>query len=76
MNLFRSEEHARNWNGYSEDAAGGMLSLADIMTIFSAGLFRERLSKTYISDLRDLFVDVAETARRVTKDNPFWMRQV
>ena len=72
MNLFRSEEHAKNWSGFREEAAGGLLSLADVLTIFSSSNFRERNSGRYISGLADLRAEQIETIRRVTDGHPFW----
>jgi len=49
MNLFRSEEHARNWSGY-DPAMGYMLKpLAEWADIFSNPFFRERGRPDYIT---------------------------
>ncbi len=72
MNLFRSEEHARNWSGFANDAEGGLLSLAEVMAIFSAPTFRERLNGRYISARPSLRPGLLEAVAAVTQDHPFW----
>ena len=75
MNLFRSEDHARNWSGFSAGAEGGLLSLDDLMKIYSADLFRRRADEDYVSSLKDHFLSLFETVREVTHDHPFWRRE-
>ncbi len=72
MNLFRSEEHARAWEGYGDAAQGGLLSLAQIMEIFSAPYFRERPNGRYISSMKELRGPFMETLKEVTGGHPFW----
>ena len=48
MNLFRSEEHVRNWSLYAPESADGIMPLADYAILFSTGLFRERLQPDYL----------------------------
>ncbi len=49
MNLFRSEEHARNWDGYAESMASSLMSVAEWAETFSNPFFRERGRPDYIS---------------------------
>jgi hypothetical protein len=49
MNLFRSEEHARNWDGYAESMASSLKPVAEWADIFSNPFFRERGRRDYIS---------------------------
>ncbi len=72
MNLFRSEEHARNWSGFRDEAAGGLLPLADIMTIFSGAMFRERLDPRFLSNLPGLRAEFLGRLKNVTGGDPFW----
>ena len=72
MNLFRSEEHARNWAGFSEDAAAGLLPLASILAIFSTPFVRERLNGRYVSIMADLRVDHLKNLAEITGGDPFW----
>jgi hypothetical protein len=49
MNLFRSEEHARNWDGYTDSMAASLLPVAEWADIFSNPFFRQRGRTDYIS---------------------------
>ncbi len=49
MNLFRSEEHARNWSGYDPAFAENLQPLAYWVERFSADRFRMRGAADYIS---------------------------
>jgi hypothetical protein len=49
MNLFRSEEHARNWDGYTESMASSLMPVTEWAEIFSNPFFRERGRADYIS---------------------------
>lgn len=49
MNLFRSEEHARNWEGFDEAMASSLKPAAEWADIFSNPFFRERNRRDYIS---------------------------
>ena len=53
MNLFRSEEHARNWSGFEPDLADRMLKPVTWWAdVFSSPVFRERGRDDYISWIR------------------------
>ncbi len=49
MNLFRSEEHARNWDGYDPDMAAALMPIAEWADIFSNPFFKERGRPDYLS---------------------------
>ncbi len=49
MNLFRSEEHARNWDGFDEAMASSLMPVAEWADIFANPFFRERGRRDYIS---------------------------
>jgi hypothetical protein len=49
MNLFRSEEHAHNWDGYTASMASSLMPVADWAEIFANPFFRERGRSEYIS---------------------------
>jgi hypothetical protein len=53
MNLFRSEEHVRNWSGFKADTEDGMNSLSDIVKQFSGNFFTRRLDPDYASRMKD-----------------------
>ncbi len=49
MNLFRSEEHARNWSGFNPAYEEGLQPLIYWVEFFSAERFRARGASDYIS---------------------------
>ena len=49
MNLFRSEEHARNWDGFEPDMERTLLPVTRWAEIFSNPFFKERGRSDYIS---------------------------
>ena len=49
MNLFRSEEDARNWTDFDESMGGFLKPVADWAAIFSNPFFRERGRGDYLS---------------------------
>jgi len=52
MNLFRSEEHARNWDGFEAAMERTLLPVSRWAEIFSNPFFRERGRSDYISFTR------------------------
>ena len=75
MNLFRSEEHAKNWHGFKESSRGGLLPVEKLMEIFSTPLFRERPSPDYILRYPDLATETLAKIREITSNDPFWHRE-
>ena len=49
MNLFRSEEHARSWDGFNPAMAASLMPVARWAEIFSNPFFQERGRTDYIS---------------------------
>ena len=49
MNLFRSEEHARDWDRYDDATAGTLRPVAEWIDIFANRYFKARLRPDYIS---------------------------
>jgi hypothetical protein len=49
MNLFRSEEHARNWSEYDPAMSSTLRPVAFWADLFSTPIFRERGRADYIS---------------------------
>jgi len=50
MNLFRSEEHIRNWVRYDPVTEEGILPLEDLVKFFSGKFSKKRLDLNYVSD--------------------------
>ena len=72
MNLFRSEEHIRNWSLYDPESSDGIMSLADYVTLFSTSLFRERLQPDYVLRLPQFFPELIATLAKLGKTGAFW----
>jgi hypothetical protein len=72
MNLFRSEEHVRNWSLYDPESADGIMPLADYATLFSTSLFRERLQPDYLLRLSQFLPEWMATLAKLGKTGPFW----
>jgi len=58
MNLFRSEEHVRNWSGYKVDTEEGINKLSDVVKLFSIDFFTRRLDSDYVSRMRDYLMEL------------------
>jgi len=74
MNFFRSEEHLRNWAGFSTDKEDGIISVADLIAWFSADLMRKRLDLDYVSHIRGYWAGFAAKLREIGKGGPYWSR--
>ena len=51
MNLFRSEEHVRNYSSFKADTEEGIIPLLDMAKIFSSNFFTRRLDPDYVSHM-------------------------
>ena len=69
MNLFRSEEHVRNWSGFKPDTEEGIIPLDDLVTLFSGNYFRSRLDEDWVSRSREYAI---EFVKEFEKMGPFW----
>ena len=69
MNLFRSEEHVRNWSGYRADTEEGIIQLLDMVRLFSGNFFTRRLDPDYVSHMREYGI---EMVKAFYKMGPFW----
>ncbi len=74
MNLFRSEEHIRNWARFDPATGEGILPLPDLARLFSVKHFTRRLDPDYFS--QGLYADDLLTAlTELGKTRPFWSPQ-
>jgi hypothetical protein len=69
MNLFRSEEHAKNWKKFQEGTEAGILPAEGLAQAFSIGFFTRRLEPDYVAKVGDY---VAELIQSVSGLGPFW----
>jgi hypothetical protein len=72
MNLFRSEEHVRQWAKYDPETAGGILPLKDLVRLFSGNLFKRRLDFDYVSCSPNYLNEWLAEIKEVTQGRPFW----
>jgi len=72
MNLFRSEEHVRNWSGFKADTEAGINKLSDVVGLFSLNLFTRRLDPDYASHLQEYLMELIGALKEM---GPFWQPQ-
>lgn len=73
MNFFRSEEHVRSWAQFDSRNEDGMLSLDQLVKIFSGELFRRRLEPDYFSHMQEYRLERPEQLKQIGKTGPFWL---
>jgi hypothetical protein len=69
MNLFRSEEHVRNWSGFKANTDGGIVPLPDMVRAFSGNFFKRRWDADYVSHLREYLMEMVGTWKQM---GSFW----
>jgi len=75
MNLFRSEEHVRNWSGFKPGTEEGIVELSAMAKLFSSRLFSRRLDPDYFSRRLEYRVDFIAALAEMGKTRPFWSPQ-
>jgi hypothetical protein len=58
MNLFRSEEHIRNWSGFKADTEEGINKISDIAGLFSGNFFTRRSDPDYVSHMQEYLMEL------------------
>lgn len=71
MNLFRSEEHVRNWAVYDPAAREGTRPLRDWVRVFSVDYLRKRLEPDYFLKAQALRAGVFQALAQLGKVGPF-----
>jgi hypothetical protein len=74
MNLFRSEEHVRNWARFDPATEEGIIPLLDLVKLFSGPFFRRRLDPDWVSRSREYRREILTTLIEIGKTGPFWQR--
>ncbi|UCF91619.1 MAG: hypothetical protein JSW39_25660 [Desulfobacterales bacterium] len=69
MNLFRSEEHVRNWSGFKAETEQGINKLSDVVALFSGNFFTRRLDPDYASRVQDYLMELIGILKGM---GPFW----
>ncbi len=72
MNLFRSEEHVKNWSQYDAGSAESIMPLADWALAFSGPLFRNRLAPDYLSRIKEYASELLTSLKKLGKTGAFW----
>jgi hypothetical protein len=72
MNLFRSEDHVRNWAKYDPETAGGILPLEEVLRLFSGNFFKRRLDLDYVSRSPEYLNEWLSEIKKVAQGRPFW----
>jgi hypothetical protein len=73
MNFFRSEEHIRKWAQFDSRNEEGLISLPDLVKIFSGELFRRRLDPDYFSHFEEYRKERVGILKEIGKTGPFWL---
>ena len=76
MNLFRSEEHIRNWAGFDTATEEGIVPLAQLVEMFSANLFQRRLDPDYFSRSNEYMGELLTALAELGKARPFWSPEI
>ena len=69
MNLFRSEEHVRNWSGFKANTDEGMNKLTDVAGLFSGNFFTRRLDPDYATCMPEYLMELIGILKGM---GPFW----
>ncbi len=72
MNLFRSEDHIRNWARYNPGTEQGILPLQNIVNLFSGKFMQKRLDLNYASHALDYFGELVSVISEIAETRPFW----
>ena len=72
MNLFRSEEHIRNWVRYDPATEEGILTLEELVKLFTGDFFQKRLEPNYVSRSQEYFGKWLSAVSEIAKTRPFW----
>ncbi len=72
MNLFRSEEHIKNWSLYDPVSEDAIMPLAEWALAFSGPLTRNRLEPDYLSRVQEYKAELFLILQNLGKTGPFW----
>ena len=72
MNLFRSEEHIRNWARFEVGTEEGIILLNDLVTLFSGNYFCRRMDPDWVSRSREYAGEMVMIFKEIGKTGPFW----
>jgi len=58
MNLFRSEEHVRNWSSFKAGTEEGINKVSDVAGLFSGNFFTRRSDADYVSHMQEYLMEL------------------
>jgi hypothetical protein len=73
MNLFRSEEHVKNWSLYDSVSAESIMPLPNWAAAFSGPLMKNRLQPDYLSRVNEYASEMVLSLKKLGKAGPFWI---
>jgi hypothetical protein len=74
MNLFRSEEHVRNWARFDPATTEGLIPVMDLAKLFSGPYFRRRMDLDWVSKSHEYVREMITAMAEIGKTGPFWRR--
>ena len=75
MNLFRSEEHVRNWPLYDSVSSESIMPLTDWALVFSGPLMRKRLEPDYLARTNEYAAELFSSLKKLGREGSFWTPQ-
>jgi hypothetical protein len=72
MNLFRSEEHVKNWSAYNSISEESIMPLANWALVFSGSMCRDRLGPDILSRRSEYISEIFRTLQGLGKEGSFW----
>jgi hypothetical protein len=72
MNLFRSEEHVRQWALFDPASEDGIRPIGEFAALFGLPMFRERYAPDYVQRVSALRQQRLAAAEQFAKGSSFW----
>jgi len=72
MTFFRSEEHLHNWAQFDPGKLEGIISLPDLVTVFSGSYFKRRMDTDYVSHMLEYANEMAQILPSLKNAGAFW----
>jgi hypothetical protein len=72
MSFFRSEEHLRNWEGFGKGIEQGLIPLVEVMRLFSARYFKNRMEPDYMSHYPAYAAEFVDLLQSLEGAGKYW----
>jgi len=72
MVFFRSEEHLRNWAQFDPAKIEGIISLPDLVRLFSGNYFKRRMDSDYFPNMLQYMGEMAQSIQNIENAGAFW----